>query len=738
MTNKSNLEDALAYASIGWHVFPCVTETKAPKVSGGFHAATREGDQIRQWWAEWPTASIGVACKASGLFVIDLDVSHEKGRNGIMAWKYLQQNRGEDGAEVIALTRRGGHHILYKRPHGDRRVTTTDNIIPGSGIDVRGDGGYFIAPGACDAGREWYEGDPLEDPIPSAPAWIIEMVCTKEDSPLSGNPDGGMFNKEMPLGEEEVASIRSALEYIDPNPHDTWIRIGMALRSTGARDQALALWAHWSMQSPKWDEEAALKRWASIREYRFDGSEIKLGTLFAIAAENGWSGEEVIVAEPAPSAPAEVRAAATDASKGRPFPSELLNFPGLVNDIAAGALRASKHSPQPALAFASGLAATAALMARRVEDPDGMRTNLYIGLVAETGAGKDAPLRYPSMVFQETGIERVKDRIGPSTWTSDAAIRRVLQQKPALIAAMDELGMWFKQVHDPRASAASTSAKSLFLSLYSSGRGSILQGTAYAVEKERPQVDLVEPCLVFLGAGTPETCFRSAGSQGAEDGFLNRFLFVQADDVAPEAMTESEARELPSLSEVAESIRNADRFFGEPGMFVAESGDGPPARRPTVMEWTPEASARLDALARENRQERRDSGDPHVIAMLARKVLNIKRVALTLAAGQDPSHDITEEALVNAEQFVSWCYDRTLASCTKYIGRSEHEVLLNEAEEVCSMFVGEFTKGDFLNRMRHLDMMKSGAMLSQLITMGVVEQNDGKIRYRSDEERHQS
>ena len=74
----SNLQDALEYARIGWHVFPCDPETKAPKISRGFHSATTDEGDIRQWWTKNPQASIGVACLASGLFVMDLDRNHAR------------------------------------------------------------------------------------------------------------------------------------------------------------------------------------------------------------------------------------------------------------------------------------------------------------------------------------------------------------------------------------------------------------------------------------------------------------------------------------------------------------------------------------------------------------------------------------------------------------------------------------------------------------------------------------
>lgn len=68
------LNSALDYASRGWPVFPCKPTNKAPLVEGGFTAATLYPETIKKWWAQWPSAMIGVPMgPRSGAFAIDLD-----------------------------------------------------------------------------------------------------------------------------------------------------------------------------------------------------------------------------------------------------------------------------------------------------------------------------------------------------------------------------------------------------------------------------------------------------------------------------------------------------------------------------------------------------------------------------------------------------------------------------------------------------------------------------------------
>ena len=75
----TNLEWALKYAGLGWHVFPCNID-KTPKTVNGLHDATIDQAQIRCWWEKWPDASIGLATgKISGVWVLDIDEYKQAG-----------------------------------------------------------------------------------------------------------------------------------------------------------------------------------------------------------------------------------------------------------------------------------------------------------------------------------------------------------------------------------------------------------------------------------------------------------------------------------------------------------------------------------------------------------------------------------------------------------------------------------------------------------------------------------
>lgn len=144
----SMVDEALNYSKRGWYVFPCrekpgspfvrngetVTPTeKTPYVAKGLNSATLDEDQIRSWWKMWENALIGVNAGKSGLFVVDIDRKQVNGLDTFTSWNI------NDSAGLQSITPSGGMHIVFS---GSGKSSTN----PKTGIDTRGEGGYFIAP----------------------------------------------------------------------------------------------------------------------------------------------------------------------------------------------------------------------------------------------------------------------------------------------------------------------------------------------------------------------------------------------------------------------------------------------------------------------------------------------------------------------------------------------------------------------------------------------------------------
>lgn len=195
------LDAALAYASRGWPILPlhdvargtcsclsgCPAPGKHPRIADWPKQASQDPSVIREWWANWPTANIGLLTgEGSGLVVLDVDP-----RNGGNA--SLKDLPDLPWAPQVR-TGGGGLHFLFRWP--GKYVKSLSGAL-GPGLDIKGDGGYVVAPPSLHASGEVYSWlvHPDACELPSLPAPLMEAMC-KKDSYRNANdtgriPEGG-------------------------------------------------------------------------------------------------------------------------------------------------------------------------------------------------------------------------------------------------------------------------------------------------------------------------------------------------------------------------------------------------------------------------------------------------------------------------------------------------------------------------------------------------------------------
>ena len=200
----SNLDAALELVADGWAVFPihsirasgecscgksdCSNQGKHPRTIHGHQDATRDLEQVRQWWTQWPNANIGGATgKTSARWVLDIDPRH----HGDVSFE--EQFPGLE-ADVSVETGGGGRHLFFKMPDDGEPVPSTSNLAPG--IDSRGDGGYVVLPPSNHVSGRSYEWEGLEFPTvkPSpAPPNVVRRVRSHKAEHKPAIDDGEPF-----------------------------------------------------------------------------------------------------------------------------------------------------------------------------------------------------------------------------------------------------------------------------------------------------------------------------------------------------------------------------------------------------------------------------------------------------------------------------------------------------------------------------------------------------------------
>lgn len=187
----SLLEWARYYASLGLSVIPvysvddsgiCTCKKKEECKNAGKHPAVNwqryskkraDEDQLVFWFDGMEHMyNIGVVTGSvsNNIFVIDVDTG--QGKLGMETLDQVQMAHDDLPVTATAKTGSGGKHIFLRAPDGFE-VKTDKNLI-GSGIDVRGEGGFAVMAPSRHASGNKYEYD--MDDIADAPHWLLAMV----------------------------------------------------------------------------------------------------------------------------------------------------------------------------------------------------------------------------------------------------------------------------------------------------------------------------------------------------------------------------------------------------------------------------------------------------------------------------------------------------------------------------------------------------------------------------------
>jgi hypothetical protein len=165
---------ALDYIARGWSVIPVRPRDKRPLVAWqAYQTQAASADVVRAWFAHWPRANVGlVTGRISRLVVLDIDTTH----GGDASLRHLESVHGALTPTVAAITGGGGHHLYFAHPGGF--VHNKTGLV--RGVDVRGDGGYVVAPPSVHASGRPYAWMPSRSPRECAlaplPAWVRALM----------------------------------------------------------------------------------------------------------------------------------------------------------------------------------------------------------------------------------------------------------------------------------------------------------------------------------------------------------------------------------------------------------------------------------------------------------------------------------------------------------------------------------------------------------------------------------
>ena len=177
-TLRTPLSHALIYAERGWSVFPvhypvegrcscgnpdCGSPAKHPMTEHGYKDATTDPTRIRNWWVRWPKANVAIVTGAASQLIV-LDVDGDEGRESVKDFKT---------PETPVATTGKGTHFYFHHPGGE--VRNFARKLPG--VDLRGDGGYVVAPPSNHITGRVYEWATSPGVSPAEPPeWLMDLL----------------------------------------------------------------------------------------------------------------------------------------------------------------------------------------------------------------------------------------------------------------------------------------------------------------------------------------------------------------------------------------------------------------------------------------------------------------------------------------------------------------------------------------------------------------------------------
>lgn len=280
-----------AYIRHGWSLVPIPPGTKGPTGAAAVGWNRRE-KCLKDQTELMHGYGIGLAHAYSGTMAFDIDNWDATVAQGID----LDALYAAPDAVIINSGRPGHGKLLYRMPFG--------LALPSKKIIVNASTAYELRCATANGLTVQDVLPPSIHPDTRQPYhwaglghWtrlpVIPQVLLDIWQELLGQDK----ERIIATGEQVDASweeIRQALEAIPADcAREEWVNVGMALHWAGTQteqpEQALQLWNEWSAQSPaKYPgERGIVTQWASFRNDK--ATAVKLGTLFHIAKQHGWT-----------------------------------------------------------------------------------------------------------------------------------------------------------------------------------------------------------------------------------------------------------------------------------------------------------------------------------------------------------------------------------------------------------------------------------------------------------------
>jgi bifunctional DNA primase/polymerase-like protein/uncharacterized protein DUF3987 len=585
-----NLAVALRHADAGFAVFPCQTNKKPQQGIVWNEVSSTKPDTIKAWWRGFPDSIVGIDLRKSDLIVIDCD-RHDKEKDGVEAFKKLAIDNNEvlENHPITKTLSGGEHHYFKQQPN--EKLGNGQGSLPG-GINVRGAGGYVIAPGSRTDAGSWepdeyapgLEESLRSNMIPVLPEWLFAIL--KQPKVSASLPVPASPNRPPMLsassGVRELAFADAALEGMRAE----FAGLGQGNRNNALNGIAFRLGRlvarGWLSASDV--ESMLMNACASNGLLQEDGQKQCRDTIRSGLEAGKLEPHKDLADDPAYTTTAIIdldgdRIESVKEKIDVDLLEPLTYCDGLVGEIIDW-ITDSARRPNRVLALGTAIAVVGTLIGRRVASPSRSATHLYVIGIAKTGAGKNHPI---DCIMRLMTAANARHHIGPGEFISMPAVISVLQRKPLSICPIDEFGAFLKRINGRRASSFEASISKTLRQIWGASFQEI-PGPEWA---GRQSETISAPAISIVGATTRDEFFDSLQGMDVVNGFLNRFLVLQSDVNAEEVNPRQSVDVIPD-----KIIRDMNELYNWGGdLTTSRLNDSSLRPDPDILEWGEGAEA---------------------------------------------------------------------------------------------------------------------------------------------------
>ena len=504
------LAAALEYLDLGFSVMPIRPgpEKKPYCAWKVFQSELPTEDQVYEWWDRWPKANVAIITGSiSGIFVVDAD--------GEIGARWVTENLPKT-AVYTKTGRDSGCHCFYRLPAG---VVVPNATGWRPKVDIRGEGGYVIAPPSIHHTGRVYEfifREGLRGWEELAELDLAEFSLRK---PGKGNLNLDLSGVKIPRGSE-------VFEAVEEGQRNSFLAslLGKCFKAGMSIEQAWLNAETWNngLKNPLPEKEvqSTFRSILKLHQKSFVIQSVEMPAP-VIVEEVGEKTESQEIQEPQlESQEQEPNPDTTLIQPTDTYPIECLQPGGLLQDIM-NFVEYSSAKHKPIFALGCAVCIVGNVLAQRVMTETGLRTNMYCVSIGYSGGGKNASHSAISAIL---GASAARITLGPTDTASGAAVLKWLsvENHNISLVQLDEVGMLLKGLKNP--ASPLNELPRMLTKIFSEADRKLVK--SYADVK----LNITIPWhhLSLYASSTPGQFWGNLDEADAASGFLARLLIFEA------------------------------------------------------------------------------------------------------------------------------------------------------------------------------------------------------------------